>query len=115
MFFTRGKHPLTRKVALLCRRVKYAVAVPMVTTVMRRTVWLDGDMAPPKALNDAADGNFVEQGDELVVALDRDFAVKDGLRIMDIGCGIGRIATALLPVSSPFFSIKGPANWQKEM
>lgn len=95
MHFTRGKSRLRRGVALLYRRLKYVIAAPVVTWLMDKTSLLDGDAAPPRLLNYAADGNFVEQGDELVAALHRDFTLDHGIRILDIGCGIGRIATAL--------------------
>ncbi|KIN72051.1 class I SAM-dependent methyltransferase [Sulfitobacter guttiformis] len=95
MHFTRGKPAMVRAAALAFRRLKYAVVAPVVSGVMARTSWLDGTDAPPKALNYAADGDFISQGDELVVALRRDFTLGEGVRILDIGCGIGRIATAL--------------------
>lgn len=95
MHFTRGKSALVRATALAYRRLKYAVAAPVVSGVMAYTPWLDGGEAPPKALNYAADGDFVSQGDELVETLQRDFALDGGQRILDIGCGIGRVATGL--------------------
>ena len=95
MHFTRDRSLLRRRAALAYRYLKYAVAAPCVTWVMQHTSVLNGKESPPRVLNFAADGDFVAQGDELVAALQRDFELKDGLRILDIGSGIGRIATAL--------------------
>lgn len=95
MHYTRGKSALVRAAALAYRRSKYAVAAPVVSAIMTHPTWLDGGDAPPKALNYAADGDFVSQGDELVRTLQWDFSLSDGQRILDIGSGIGRIATAL--------------------
>lgn len=97
MHFTRGKSALVRATALAYRRLKYAVAAPVVSAVMTYTPWPDGGDAPPKALNYSADGDFVAQGDELVETLQRDFALDGGERILDIAAGSGalpRVSTA---------------------
>lgn len=93
MHFTRGKPLINRVAARLGREAKYRLAAPLISPVIRYTGWLDGDAAPPRALNYAADGDFVAQGDALVAAIGRDIDLFDGIRILDIGCGIGRLAT----------------------
>lgn len=68
---------------------------PVLSRVVQHTTWLDGGDAPPRLLNYAADGDFTAQGNELVHDISRDIALEPGLRVLDIGCGIGRLATAL--------------------
>lgn len=68
---------------------------PVLSQVVQHTGWLDGGDAPPRLLNYAADGDFVAQGDALVRDISRDIPLEPGVRLLDIGCGIGRLATAL--------------------
>jgi len=79
----------------MARFVKYTVVARTLAPVIRHTNWLNRRAAPPRLLNYSADGDFIQQGDELVTAISRHATLSPGLRLLDIGCGIGRLATAL--------------------
>ncbi|MGI3186307.1 SAM-dependent methyltransferase [Nioella aestuarii] len=95
MHFTRGKPGWRRAADKLARYGKYGILAPVLSGVVRHTGWLDGGEAPPRVLNYAADGDFLAQGDALVRHIERDIDLEPGTRVLDIGCGIGRLATAL--------------------
>lgn len=101
MHFTRGKSKAVRLAAFAFRRIKYAVMAPVVAGLMKYSRLLDGGEAPPPVLNYAADGDFVAQGDDIVAAISRDVGLTDGMRVLDIGCGIGRIAMAFKRRAAP--------------
>lgn len=79
----------------MARYAKYGVMAPVLSQIVQRTDWLDGAGTPPRVLNYSADGDFIAQGDALVRDISRDIELAPGLRVLDIGCGIGRLATAL--------------------
>ena len=97
MHFTRGKSAIQRNAAMVLRFAKYGLAAPVLNALVRHTPLLDGDGqgAPPRTINYSADGQFIIQGDLLVGDISRRTPLDPGLRILDIGCGIGRLATAL--------------------
>lgn len=77
------------------RLAKYAVVSPVIGLIVRYSSFLDGtNGAPPVTLNYGADGDFIKQGDTIVAAIGRDVPLDETTRVLDIGCGIGRIATA---------------------
>ncbi|MBY5931582.1 class I SAM-dependent methyltransferase [Tateyamaria omphalii] len=94
MQIVKNKSWLVRNAAWLQRRLKYGVAAPMMGWLVRYTPLLDGQGEPPRAINYSAAGDYVPQGDEIINRLHDDFDLTDGCRVLDIGCGIGRLATA---------------------
>ena len=76
--------------------LKYAVVAPAIGLVVRRTSLLDGSRhEPPRAINFAGGGDFRQIGDNQVAILVARAGLSEHDRVLDIGCGIGRIAMAL--------------------
>ena len=90
----RGEEKMDKHQAL--RYLKYAVVAPAIGLVVRRTSLLDGSRhEPPRAINFAGGGDFRQIGDNQVAILVARAGLSEHDRVLDIGCGIGRIAMAL--------------------
>ena len=77
------------------RRLKYTIAADAINLVVRYTPFLDGKDGPPEPINFAGHKSFNEVGD-LTVSLMQDHAgLRDGDRVLDVGCAIARNALAL--------------------
>ena len=77
------------------RYVKYAYAAPVLDAVLSVFPQLSRGEAPPDIINFAGGGDFLVVGDATVESLVDLTDLKAGQTIVDIGCGIGRNATAL--------------------
>lgn len=87
-----------RLAAKFGRLLKYGVLAPLIAAIVKNTRLLDGrNGVPPVALNYAADGDFLKQGTILITAIAREVPVDHTTRWLDIGCGIGRLASGLHP------------------
>ena len=84
------------KLKALFRRTKYTLGADVIHFVLRHTRWLDGsDDCPPDLINFAGGGDFKGIGDSIVQRLTELAHLQNGHALMEIGCGIGRNATAL--------------------
>lgn len=79
----------------VARYVKYGIIAPVLSAILRRTPWLDGRGAPPDLVNFSGQGDFVALGDVLVASIENSVGLTDEMRILDVGCGIGRVATGI--------------------
>lgn len=78
------------------RLLKYAMVAPAAAILMKHTKLLDGkNGVPPSMLNYSGGGDFVQMGDHLTTAIVREVPVDRSTRWLDIGCGIGRLASGL--------------------
>jgi SAM-dependent methyltransferase len=80
--------------ALVPRRLKYTLVADVLELLISRTSLLDGGDEPP-AFIEFGGGGFVPIGDHLVGLMAKRAGLADGMRVVDIGCGIGRNAVAL--------------------
>ena len=86
---------MTSRGAPFVRYLKYTLGAAVIDVLDRRTRLLDGDLEPPAAINFTGDGEFTTVGDHLVDLLEQRAGLLDGQAVLDIGCGMGRAATAL--------------------
>jgi len=80
--------------ALVPRRVKYTLLADLIELVLARTHLLDGGDEPPSFM-DYSGGGFVPIGNHLVQLMTARAGLSDGMVVVDIGCGIGRMAVAM--------------------
>ena len=80
--------------ALVPRRVKYTLLADCIELVLARTHFLDGADEPPSFM-DYSGGGFVPIGNHLVQLMMARAGLADGMVVVDIGCGIGRMAVAM--------------------
>ena len=80
--------------ALVPRRVKYTLLADCIELVLARTHFLDGADEPPSFM-DYSGGGFVPIGNQLVQLMMARAGLADGMVVVDIGCGIGRMAVAM--------------------
>lgn len=77
------------------RYLKYAVAAPLIQIAITACPALSRRATPPEPINFAGAGSFVVIGDNHVGRLVELVGLRAGQRLLEIGCGIGRNATAL--------------------
>jgi ubiquinone/menaquinone biosynthesis C-methylase UbiE len=77
------------------RYVKYAFAAPIINVAVLVFPRLSRGEAPLDAINFAGGGNFFSIGDDIVESLVSLANLRDNDSVLEIGCGIGRNATAL--------------------
>ena len=80
--------------ALVPRRIKYTLLADCIELVLARTHFLDGADEPPSFM-DYSGGGFVPIGNHLVQLMRTRAGLADGMVVVDIGCGIGRMAVAM--------------------
>jgi len=80
--------------ALVPRRVKYTLLADCIELVLARTHFLDGADEPPSFM-DYSGGGFVPIGNHLVQLMMARAGLANGMVVVDIGCGIGRMAVAM--------------------
>ena len=80
--------------ALVPRRVKYTLLADVIELALARTHLLDGGDEPPSFM-DYSGGGFVPIGNHLVQLMTARAGLADGMVVVDIGCGIGRMAVAM--------------------
>lgn len=100
---------------MLLRKLYYVLPVKW-RFVFRRIVFLPQDlftassrkklMVPPKGLMFIGGGDFVETGKRLAGRLRQHVGLNSKSKVLDIGCGIGRLARALT------FEIKEPGFYE---
>ncbi len=81
--------------ARILRLVKYGLAAPLIGVVVRNSRWLDGADGPPAFINYAGGGDFTAVGDQQAELIAARAGLTGADRVLEIGCGIGRIACAL--------------------
>lgn len=77
------------------RRVKYTLGTDGIHFLLVHTSLLDGSGQPPPFINYSGAGDFVAIGDFIVQRLIDKARLEEGHAVLEIGCGIGRNATAL--------------------
>jgi SAM-dependent methyltransferase len=77
------------------RYFKYAVAAPMIDVAVSVLPQLSRGEAPLDIINFAGAGDFVALGDKVVASLISLGSLQENQTVLEIGCGIGRNATAL--------------------
>jgi SAM-dependent methyltransferase len=77
------------------RYLKYAVAAPMIDVAVSAFPQLSRGEAPLDIINFAGAGNYVGHGDKFVANLVSLGNLQENQAVLEIGCGIGRIATGL--------------------
>jgi ubiquinone/menaquinone biosynthesis C-methylase UbiE len=80
--------------ALVPRRLKYTLLADCIELLLTRTHFLDGADEPP-SLIEYGGGGFVPIGNQLVQLMMARAGLADGMVVVDIGCGIGRMAVAM--------------------
>jgi len=80
--------------ALIPRRAKYTFFAGAIEFLLKHTRWLDGGDEPPPFM-DFSGGSFIPLGNQLVRLMIERGELTDGMKVLDIGCGIGRNAVAL--------------------
>ena len=80
--------------ALVPRRIKYTLLADFIELMLARTHFLDGADEPPSFM-DYSGGGFVPIGNRLVQLMVTRAGLADGMVVVDIGCGIGRMAVAM--------------------
>jgi SAM-dependent methyltransferase len=80
--------------ALVPGRVKYTLLAGVIELVLARTHLLDGGDEPPSFM-DYSGGGFVPIGNHLVQLMMARAGLADGMAVVDVGCGIGRMAVAM--------------------
>lgn len=76
----------------IARFAKYGIAARALAPIVRRTSFLDGTDAPPPAINFAGGGDFKAIGEEQTRILVERAGLCASDRVLDVGCGIGRVA-----------------------
>ena len=77
------------------RYLKYAVAAPLIQIAITACPALSRRPAPPESINFAGAGSFVAIGDNHIGRLIELAGLRAEQHLLEIGCGIGRNATAL--------------------
>jgi SAM-dependent methyltransferase len=78
------------------RYLKYGFVAPALGAIIRQTSLLDGTSdEPPQIINFAGAGDFRKIGDQQVDLLVSRAGLTEEDRVLDVGCGIGRIAIAM--------------------
>ena len=77
------------------RFLKYGLVAPMLTPVVRHTPLLDGGGMPPRVINYAGAGDFRTIGRIQAVQLMERARLGPRSRVLDIGSGMARMASAL--------------------
>lgn len=77
------------------RVVKYGMAAPLLDPLVRHTSWFDGAGVPPEHINFAGGGDFAGIGRRQTDLIQARAGMDPGHKVLDIGCGIGRVALAL--------------------
>ena len=79
---------------LVPRSVKYTLLADCIELLTSKTRFLDGEDEPP-SLIEYGGGGFVPIGNHLVELMMARAGLADGMVVVDIGCGIGRVAVAM--------------------
>lgn len=77
------------------RFVKYGFVAPVIDIAINWFPAFSTKESPPDFINFAGDGDFVALGDAIVKNLIELVGLTEGQAVVDIGCAIGRNATAL--------------------
>lgn len=89
------------------RFVKYGLAAPVLARVIRHTNLANGARtAPPALINYSGGGDFVGLARHLSARVTQVLDLAPNDRLLDIGCGIGRVPTGLI-ASHPDLSYRG--------
>ena len=80
--------------ALVPRKVKYTLLADIIEFALAKTSLLDGADEPP-AFIEYGGGGFVSIGNQLVQLMVARAGLGEGMTVVDIGCGIGRVAVAM--------------------
>jgi SAM-dependent methyltransferase len=91
---TRGNQRMGNRARVMLRRAKYTLGASVLDLLIRRTSILDGE-SPPSLINYAGGGDYKLVGSGLARMLQVRADLVDGESLLDVGCGIGRLATAL--------------------
>ncbi len=83
-----------RLMALVPRSIKYTLLADLIESVITRTRFLDGGDEPPRLI-EYVGGGFLPIGNHLVQLMMARAGLADGMAVLEIGCGIGRVAVAL--------------------
>jgi SAM-dependent methyltransferase len=77
------------------RYLKYAVAAPMIDIAVSALPQLSRGETPLNVINFAGAGDYVAHGDKFVAHLVSLGGLREDQAVLEIGCGIGRMSTAL--------------------
>ncbi|MDR1724654.1 MAG: class I SAM-dependent methyltransferase [Tannerella sp.] len=102
LFLRKLYYALTPKMRFIARRIRYFPVDLYDSFTGKRDA-----MTPPKGLIFIGSGDFVKQGEMLLDLLVRYAALKPDSSVLDIGCGIGRLAVPLAKYLSPAGSYHG--------
>jgi ubiquinone/menaquinone biosynthesis C-methylase UbiE len=86
---------MSDRARIALRRVKYTFGASVIDAAIRHTSLLDGSEAPPQIINFSGGGDYLDMGRWLSRLLQERVDLTDGESLLDVGCGIGRLATAL--------------------
>ena len=79
----------------LWRQFKYVVIAPVIDLTIRLAPNYFSADKPPEWINYAGAGNYESIGDDIVRLLEEQARLKSSLKLVEVGCGIGRVAMAL--------------------
>lgn len=88
--------------ARIARSLEYRLRDALETVTGRRD-----PLVPPRRSRFVGPGDFRDVGDELLALLVREAGLRPGERVVDIGCGIGRLARPLTAYLEPTGSYAG--------